>query len=48
VERPDFFAITAPRSSDGAFSLNGVKDVRIGWSRAASDVTLDQVDSRTL
>jgi hypothetical protein len=45
VERADFFAITAPK---GAFSLHGVKDLRIGWSRAAPDTTLANVDNKTL
>jgi polygalacturonase len=45
VERADFFAITAPK---GAFSLHGVKDLRIGWSRAAADTTLADVDNKTL
>jgi polygalacturonase len=45
VERADFFAITAPK---GAFSLHHVKDLRIGWSRAAADVTLANVDNKTL
>ncbi|HUB00873.1 MAG TPA: glycoside hydrolase family 28 protein [Terracidiphilus sp.] len=48
VNRADFFAITAPRSAEGAFALRGVKDLRIGWSRAASDTTLDSVDNKTL
>jgi hypothetical protein len=45
VERADFFAVTAPK---GAFSLHGVKDLRIGWSRAAADTTLANVDNKTL
>ena len=48
VERADFFAITAPRGAASAFSLNDVKDLRIGWSRAASDVTLSSVDSKII
>jgi polygalacturonase len=48
VGRADFFAVTAPRSADGAFALHGVKDLRIGWSRAAADVTLSSVDGKTL
>ena len=36
VNRADFFSITAPRTSDGAFALHDVKDLRIGWSRAAA------------
>jgi len=48
VERADFFAVTAPRGADGAFALHDVKDLRIGWSRAAADATLATVDSKTL
>jgi len=48
VERADFFAVTAPRNADGAFALHGVKDLRIGWSRAAADTTLSSVDNKTL
>jgi hypothetical protein len=48
VERADFFAVTAPRNPDGAFALRGVKDLRIGWSRAAADATLGSVDNKTL
>jgi polygalacturonase len=46
VERADFFAVTAPRNADGAFALHGVKDLRIGWSRAAADTVLSNVDDR--
>ncbi len=46
VERADFFAITAPRAAEGAFALHGVKDLRIGWSRAAADVVLANADGR--
>ena len=38
VTRADFFAITAPPQPN--FSLHNVKDLRIGWSRAAKDTTL--------
>src|ERR1017187_8753248 len=48
VERADFFAITAPRGADGAFSLHNVKVLRIGWSRAAADTTLASVDDKVL
>jgi hypothetical protein len=48
VERADFFAVTAPRGSDGAFALHDVKDLRIGWSRAAADAALTSVDAKTL
>ena len=48
VERADFFAVTAPRGADGAFALHGVKDIRIGWSRAAADTTLASIDNKML
>jgi polygalacturonase len=48
VERADFFAITAPRNADGAFALRDVKDLRIGWSRAAQDTILASADNRTI
>jgi polygalacturonase len=48
VERADFFAVTAPHGADGAFALHGVKDLRIGWSRAAADATLSSVDNKVL
>ncbi len=48
VERADFFAITAPRTAGGAFALHNVRDLRIGWSRAAADTTLASVDTRLL
>ena len=48
VDRADFFAITAPRAADGAFALHDVKDLRIGWSRAAADAVLPAADNRTL
>ena len=48
VDRADFFAITAPRTADGAFVLQNVKDLRIGWSRAAADTTLATVDNKML
>jgi len=48
VERADFFAVTAPRTADGAFVLNQVKDLRIGWSRAAADVALSSMEMKTL
>jgi polygalacturonase len=48
VNRADFFAITAPRAADGAFSLHGVNDLRIGWSRAAADTTLANADNKTV
>ncbi|MGH9605596.1 MAG: rhamnogalacturonidase [Terracidiphilus sp.] len=48
VNRVDFFAITAPRAAAGTFALHGVKDLRIGWSRAAPDTTLDSADNKTV
>jgi polygalacturonase len=48
VERADFFAITAPRGTNGAFALHGVKDMRVGWSRAAADATLESADNKML
>ena len=48
VERADFFAVTAARGAQGAFALHGVKDLRIGWSRAAADVTLASTDDKML
>lgn len=48
IERADFFAITAPRGPQGAFALHGVKDLRIGWSRAAADATLASIDNKML
>jgi polygalacturonase len=46
VNRADFFAITAPRGQDGAFDLRDVKDLRIGWSRAAADTVLASVENK--
>jgi hypothetical protein len=48
VERADFFAVSAPRGTDGAFALHDVKDLRIGWSRAAADTMLASVDNKML
>ena len=48
VERADFFAVTAPRTAGGAFALNNVRDLRIGWSRAAADIVLSRADSKLL
>ncbi len=48
VDRADFFAITAPRTSDGAFSLHEVRDLRIGWSRAAGDIVVPTADNKIL
>jgi polygalacturonase len=48
VDRADFFAVTAPRGANGAFVLRGVRDLRIGWSRAAADAAVSSVDTMTL
>jgi polygalacturonase len=48
VDRADFFAISAPRGVEGAFALHGVKDLRIGWSRAAADANLSSIDDKVL
>jgi polygalacturonase len=48
VERADLFALTGPRTAEGAILLNDVKDLRVGWSRAAADTVLASVDTRTL
>jgi len=48
VNRADFFSITAPRNADGAFALHDVKDLRIGWSRAAADIELPTIDNKLL
>lgn len=48
VERADFFAITALQGPQGAFALHGVKDLRIGWSRAAADATLATADNKIM
>ena len=48
VNRPDFFAITAPPNDGNAFSLHSVNDLRIGWSRAAADVNLANADNKNL
>jgi polygalacturonase len=48
VSRADFFSITAPHATDGNFALHDVKDLRIGWSRAAADTVLAAADSKML
>jgi hypothetical protein len=48
IERADLFALTAPRTDQGAISLHGVKDLRIGWSRAAADAVLADVTDKML
>ncbi len=49
IDRADFFAITAPKPSgpaaaQGNFALHQVKDLRIGWSRAAADFNSTSFD----
>jgi polygalacturonase len=48
VERADLFALTGPRTSEGAILLRDVKDLRIGWSRAAADTVLESIEEKTL
>ncbi len=48
VDRADFFAVTAPRATEGAFALHNVKDLRIGWSRAAADAVYDNIDTNQI
>ncbi len=47
VNRADFFAITAPNPGS-AFALHKVNDLRIGWSRAAKDTTVDTADDELI
>jgi len=46
VRRADFFAITAP--SQPNFALRNVSELRIQWSRAAKDTTLDEASDQTI
>ncbi|SEB45906.1 rhamnogalacturonidase [Terriglobus roseus] len=46
VTRADFFAVTAP--TPNAIDLRHVKDVRIGWSRAAKDAVISSAEGQTL
>ena len=46
AQRADFFAITAPPQPN--FALRNVSDLRILWSRAANDATLQHVVDQTL
>jgi hypothetical protein len=48
IDRADFFAITAPRGTEGAFALHDVKNLRIGWSRATADTNLTSIDNKML
>jgi polygalacturonase len=46
VHRADFFAVTAPGTRN--FALRNVTDLRILWSRAAKDVTLERAEKETV
>jgi polygalacturonase len=46
VHRADFFAINAPPQAN--FALRNVSDLRILWSRAAKDTTLDHAANQTI
>jgi hypothetical protein len=46
VHRADLFAVTAPPQPN--FSLKDVTDLRILWSRAARDITLDKAKEQVL
>jgi len=46
VHRADFFAITAPPQPN--FSLHGVSDFRLAWSRAAKDTSLEKADNQVV
>jgi polygalacturonase len=46
VHRADLFAITAPSRAN--FMLRNITDLRILWSRAALDTTLDEASERTI
>ena len=46
VHRADFFAITAPPQPN--FALKNVTDLRIFWSRAAKDTTLETAADQTV
>jgi polygalacturonase len=48
VDRADFLAITAPQGANGAFALRSVKNLRIGWSRAAADTIISSVDNKMI
>ena len=48
VDRADFFAISSPRGAEGAFALHDVRDLRIGWCRAASDTNRSIIDHDVL
>jgi len=46
VHRADLFAITAPVQTN--LELRNISDVRVGWSRAFKDVTIDKTEKQTL
>ena len=46
VRRADFFAITAP--SQPNFALRNVSELRILWSRAAKNTTLEQASDQII
>ncbi len=46
VNRADFFAVTAPGQQN--FALRNVTDLRILWSRAAKDTTLESATDKTI
>ncbi|MEG9432063.1 rhamnogalacturonidase [Terriglobus sp. ADX1] len=46
VQRADFFAITAPQQPN--FALRNVSDLRILWSRAARDLSVQHVAEQTI
>jgi len=46
VHRADFFAITAPRQQN--FSLHGVSDFRVAWSRAGKDANIDKAEDQVI
>ncbi len=47
VHRADFFAVTAPAGTPN-FALRNVSDLRILWSRAAKDTSIQHVSNSTL
>lgn len=46
VHRADFFAITAPWQQN--FSLHGVSDFRLAWSRAGKDANIDKAEDQVI
>jgi polygalacturonase len=45
VQRADFFGVTVPGP---AFSLQGVTDFRVAWSRGVADTVLASADNKTI